>query len=200
MTIRTLFVLFDQVDLLDVGGPYEVFLTANRLAERHGDPAPFSVASASVDGAPVTAYGGLMLAPTAFELDETYDLVVVPGAVDLDLVSNDAAVMAFIVELVTNATLRATVCTGSLLLGRAGLLADREWTTHWEDVVPAGDTFGKAGTEGKRWVDDGDLVTSAGLSSGIAMGLHLVSRLVSLDLATKVANQIEYTWDPTGAR
>ena len=68
MTIRTLFVLFDQVDLLDVGGPYEVFLTANRLAERQGDPAPFSVASASVDGAPVTAYGGLMLAPTAFEL------------------------------------------------------------------------------------------------------------------------------------
>jgi len=199
MTINVAIVLFDEVDLLDVGGPYEVFLTANRLAERAGDSAPFAVQTASHDGQPVIAYGGMGLVPTAKGVP-TCDLVIVPGAVDFDAVVANKPVMDFIQQAVEAAQLRASVCTGSLVLGRLGVLAGREWTTHWEDVAPAGDSFGKPGTTGRRWVDDGDLVTAAGLSSGIAMALHLVARLVDHDLAIRVAEQIEYSWDPSGDR
>ncbi len=200
MTTRVLIVLFDHVDLLDVGGPYEVFLTANRLAERDGQPAPFSVATASADGQPVTAYGGLGLAPSEPETDGPYDLVVVPGAVDIDAVVDDPKAMDFIAKLVGEAALKSSVCTGSLLLGHLGVLADRQWTTHWEDIAPAGERFGSPGVEGRRWVDDGDLVTAGGLSSGIAMALHLVARIADGGLAERTARQIEYDWDPSGDR
>lgn len=77
--------LFDDVDLLDAGGPYEVFLTATRLALRDGSEAPFDIDTVTVHGHPITAYGGLGLVPSASaEVLERTDLVIVPGAVDLD--------------------------------------------------------------------------------------------------------------------
>ncbi len=76
--------LFDGVDLLDSGGPYEVFLTANRLAERAGDDAPFTIDTVTLDGRSARAYGGLGLVPSAAaEVLATTDLLIVPGTVDL---------------------------------------------------------------------------------------------------------------------
>jgi transcriptional regulator GlxA family with amidase domain len=84
-------VVFEQVDLLDVGGPYEVFLTASRLVERDGGEAPFEVLTLGLSGEPVTAYGGLRLIPEA-TLGEAgrLDLLVVPGAIRIDDVLAEA--------------------------------------------------------------------------------------------------------------
>lgn len=189
--------LFDDVDLLDSGGPYEVFLTANRLAVRDGDEAPFELDTVTLDGEPVTAYGGLGLIPSApASVLERTDLVIVPGAVDLAGPLGNQALLDAITAIGerTGPTL-ASVCTGSFILAEVGVLADREWTTHWEDIDLLSERIGADGARRDvRWVDAGSVVTGGALSSGIAMALHLVDRFASRELAERTANQIDYEW------
>ena len=194
--------VFEQVDLLDSGGPYEVFLTAGRLAMRSGGENPFEVVTIGVDDQPVTAYGGLRLLPElTIDQVERLDVLVVPGAIAIDDVLADDNLRQAIDVLVSRSGVTTSVCTGAFILADHGLLEGRGWTTHWEDVALLAERIGESGaTRGTRWVDSGEVVTSAGLSSGIAMALHLVERFAGRDLARRTARQIEYDWDPTGAR
>jgi transcriptional regulator GlxA family with amidase domain len=196
--LRVAIAVFDDVDLLDVGGPYEVLLTASRLARRDGRPAPFAVIT--VGRGPARAYGGLTLVPErTFVEVGAVDLLVVPGAVAIDAVRGDRGLLAALRPLAQAAGTVASVCTGALLLADLGLLPDR-WTTHWEDVEALGPAARTHGDASVRWVDAGRVVTSGGLSSGIAMALHLVDRFASRDLAVRTARQIDYVWDPGGGR
>jgi transcriptional regulator GlxA family with amidase domain len=189
--------LFDEVDLLDSGGPYEVFLTASRLATREGNAPPFEVVTVGPSGEPVVAYGGLRLIPD-LPLDQAVDLdvLVVPGAIAIDDVIAEPRVLDPLRRAVGEVPLVASVCTGAFILGELGLLDGRGWTTHWEDVEGLAARVGGRGRSWVQWVDTGEVVTSGGLSSGIAMALHLVDRLASRDLAVRVARQLEYDWDP----
>ncbi len=191
--------LFDDVDLLDVGGPYEILLTANRLAVRTGQQPPFEVTTVVADGAEraVTAYGGLGLVATSdVEQAGALDVVVVPGAVDVDAVLANEAVTRALARVVADAGLVTTVCTGSLLLARQGLLDDVAGaTTHHEDLPDLAAILGERAVRA-RWVDAGSVVTAGGLSNGLAMALHLVDRLAGRDLAVATALQVDYPWDP----
>lgn len=197
MTTRVGVLVFDEVDLLDVGGPYEVFLTASRLEMRRGRPGPFEVAVVGVTGEPVASYGGLGLVPT-HRVGEVgpIDVAVIPGAVAIDRVAAQQATADAVSFLAATASIAASVCTGAFLLGDAGLLRDRPWTTHWEDVEELTARLGSGHGTVARWVDSGEVVTAGGLSSGIAMALHLVDRLAGRDLAIATARQIDYGWDP----
>lgn len=186
--------LFDGCDLLDVGGPYEVMLTANRIQEAAGASAPFAVRTVSLDGGPVRAYGGLQLTPDA-ALAPGPGVFVVPGAIDVP--DGDTALLAAIRAGAQAADLVASVCTGSLLLAAADVLDGVPATTHHLDVGRLAewldDHLAVAGT---RWVDAGRVVTAGGLASGIAMALHLVARLASPELARATAQRLEYPWSP----
>lgn len=191
--------IFDDVDVMDVTGPYEVFLTANRLAQRRGEPIPFDVCVVSTDGRPVTAYGGLGLVPFASSQDvERLDVLVVPGGIDVPAITNRADLIAGVRRLSERCEVVSSVCTGAFLLERAGLLSGGvSATTHHEDVPELARRLGDARVHGGcRWVDSGRVVTGGGLSSGIAMALHLVDRFLGRDRASAVAQQIEYDWDP----
>lgn len=197
--MRVAILLFDDVDVLDVGGPYEVFLTASRLAARDGGPAPFSVHTVSVTDRPVICYGGMTMGPSARLVDAVgSEVIVVPGAVDIDTVASDAAVRSAVTRLAAPAIVASSVCTGAFLLGDAGLLADRPFTTHWEDVDALALRLDAASGQARRarWVDAGSIVTAGGLSSGIAMALHLVDRLADRSLAERTARQLDYEWSP----
>lgn len=188
--------LFDRVDLLDAGGPYEVFLTASRLAARGGAEPPFEVLTVGAGDGPVTAYGGMGLVPHVAARDAgPLDVLVVPGAIDIEAVAADRAVRDALAVVAPAGTVTASVCTGAFLLADAGLLGGRPWTTHWEDVAALEARTGTAGAT-ERWVDAGEVVTSGGLSAGIAMSLHLVDRLAGRDLAVATARQLDYAWDP----
>jgi transcriptional regulator GlxA family with amidase domain len=126
------------------------------------------------------------------------EVVIVPGAVDIDTVATDPAVRSAVTRLAAPAVVASSVCTGAFLLGDAGLVADRPFTTHWEDVdalaLRLDATSGQA--RRARWVDAGSIVTAGGLSSGIAMALHLVDRLADRSLAERTARQLDYEWSP----
>jgi len=193
--------IFDEVDLIDAGGPYEVFLTASRLAARAGEPEPFEVVTISPTGEPIEAYGGLRLAPhrAAAEV-ERLDVLLVPGAVAIERIRAQAPLREALRRLAPRSGLVVSVCTGAFLLADLGLLDGRRWTTHWEDVEELSGRLGADGaTRGARWVDEGEVVASGGLSSGLAGALHVVDRLAGRRLALATTRQLDYDWDPNGA-
>ena len=195
-SMRIGILLFEGVDLLDVGGPYEVFLTASRLAVRAGNDAPFEVVTIAATGHSVTSYGGMgLVASSDVATAGALDVLVVPGTIDLDARLADAAFLADVGALAAHAELVTSVCTGAFFLGEVGLLKGQPWTTHWEDIDLLASRIGTTGaTRGARWVDAGSVVTSGGLSCGLDMALHLVERLAGRALAEATARQIDYHW------
>ena len=191
--------IFDEVELLDMAGPYEVFTTAARVHGRSqpaGTPPLFNVFTLARSAAPVQARAGLRLQPDR-TLDDhpLLDCAIVPGGV-VDAELGQAALMDWIrAQAQTPVRILASVCTGALLLAQAGVLDGLEATTHWEDVDALRALRpGLRVLEGRRWVDGGRIVSSAGISAGIDMSLHLVERLHSRELALRTARQLEFDW------
>ncbi len=190
-------VVYENVEVLDLGGPYEVFTTASRLhARTHpADPALFRVFTLGREAGPVTARAGLTVsADHSFDDHPAIDVLIVPGGLvasvmcDLDLAGWLRAVAA-------TAQLTVSVCTGAFILAQAGLLDGRAATTHWEDIDVLAERYPAVRVvRGRRWVDEGAVVTAAGVSAGIDMSLHLVERLAGRELAVSTARQMDYDW------
>lgn len=189
--------VFDDVEVLDFAGPFEVFSTASRVFRRTepGAEPPFAVFTVGASRSPVSARGGLVVEPRySFADHPTLDVLLVPGgAVSAQL--DRPRVIAWVAARSATAELTASVCTGAFLLARAGLLKGKSATTHWEDVAnlramaPATRVV-----QGMRWVEEGSVITSAGISAGLDMSLHIVARLAGHDLAARTARQMEYAW------
>ena len=190
--------IFNEVELLDMAGPYEVFSTASRLHARTQptDAEPlFRVMTLARHAGPLRARAGLLLQPDyLLEAHPPLDCVIVPGGVvDAELAHQD--LMHWIAGQAGSAQILASVCTGALLLAQAGVLDGLEATTHWEDLQALRALRpGLRVLEGRRWVDTGRIVSSAGISAGIDMSLHLVERLHSRELALRTARQMEFDW------
>ncbi len=188
--------LYDNVEVLDCCGPFEVFSTASRVALRRGSSsAPFLVHTVGAAGTEVIARGGLRLVASHTVTDHPpLDIVVVPGGLTEAAERNDHLI-AWIGRTAQRAQLTASVCTGAFLLATAGVLDGLHATTHWEDVDELEARFPAVSVERTvRWVDQGAVVTSAGISAGIDMSLHLVERAEGEELAMATARQMDYEW------
>jgi transcriptional regulator GlxA family with amidase domain len=195
--IRVGIYLYDEVEVLDFAGPFEVFSTAARLHRRDhpGDEPLFEVSTIGEFQRGIQARGGLVVQPRfAFGEHPAFDVVVIPGGVvTAELVK--PLVLGWIAAQAALAQIVASVCTGAFLLGKAGLLKGRRVTTHWEDVDELRSFQKDAQVEGGvRWIDEDSIVTSAGISAGLDMGLHLVERLAGPELALRTARQMDYEW------
>ena len=190
--------MFDGVEVLDFAGPFEVFWTAARLAARQqqpGQPPPTPPTLIADRARTVQARGGLPIVCGASLADHPpLDVLIVPGGVvDAELARAD--VVAWIARTAPATRITASVCTGAFLLAKAGLLDGRRATTHWEDVDELRRQFPRVTVEaGPPWIDEDRIVTSAGISAGIDMSLHLVSRLAGEPLARATARQMDYRW------
>lgn len=184
--------IYDNAEVLDFSGPFEVFSTAARLA---GDPPIFNVFMVAESPGPVTARAGYQILPTySFADHPTIDVLIAVGGVHTEEMFK-VPVLNWIRAQAENAEIIASVCTGVFLLAEAGVVVDSRVTTHWEDVPALRESYPNLEVvEGQRWVDTGRLITSGGISAGIDMSLHLVSRLTSLELARKTARQMEFSW------
>jgi transcriptional regulator GlxA family with amidase domain len=144
----------------------------------------------------VTARAGYQVLPAyGFNNHPHIDLLVIPGGVH-DAELQKPAVMQWISRQGKQAKLVASVCTGAFLLAEAGILTNQRATTHWGDIEALQKGYPDLKVHADaRWVDEGLVVTSAGISAGIDMSLHLVERLHGLELAEKTARQMEYDWN-----
>lgn len=198
MSISIGIYVYDEVEALDFAGPYEVFTTATRMYQRdNGGKEPlFTVFTIGRTLDPVKARAGLKIDPDYSITEHPYvDCLVVPGGViDAELEKPD--VLQWIDEQASPHRVVAAVCTGAYLLASTGKLAGKQATTHWEDIEDFERTYPSVETlRNLRWVDEGALVTSGGITAGIDMSLHMVERLHNRELAERTALQMAFDWN-----
>jgi transcriptional regulator GlxA family with amidase domain len=184
--------IYDQAEVLDFSGPFEVFSTASRVC---ADTDPFEVFLIAENAGVVTARAG-------YKVNADYDisnhpeldvLIVVGGVHDAEM--QKRPVINWIAQQYKSVTIMASVCTGAFLLAQAQLLNGCKATTHWADLEEFKTLFPEVSTiENVRWVDEDKVITSAGISAGLDMSLHLVAKLTSAELASKTAKQMDYDW------
>jgi transcriptional regulator GlxA family with amidase domain len=189
--------LFPGVEVLDFAGPYEVFsrtrLTPGTESRRSEESAPFRVFTVAANANPVVATGGLRVIPDfEFTSAPPIDLLVVPGGFGTRALLEDPTTLAWVRQTAAAAQRVTSVCTGSLVLARAGLLSGRRATTHWGalDLLAKMDPTIRVEAD-LRVVDDG-VVTSAGVSAGIDMALSLVEAMYGRPVADETAKYIEF--------
>jgi transcriptional regulator GlxA family with amidase domain len=189
--------IFNDVEVLDFAGPFEVFSVASRAWSRlhpNSEP-PFNVFTIGETQQPVKARGGLMVTPQLACNDHPkIDVLLIPGGV-VTAELKKPTVVAWISKQGQQAQLVASVCTGAFLIGKAGILAGKSATTHWEDIADLRSFLPDTNVvEDRRWVDEGRVVTSAGISAGLDMSLYLVARLIDKELAIQTARRMDYEW------
>lgn len=185
--------VFDDAEVLDVAGPYEVFSVAGR---RHGLD-PFRVSLVAERPGRVTLRNGFAVEPHAtIHQAPPADVLLIPGGLGTRREMHNTAVLDWIRRSAARAELLLSVCTGALLLASAGLLDGLEATTHHGALDLLRETAPEARVrEGVRFLDNGRVIVSAGVSAGIDMSLHVVERLLGGDLAAETASYMEYHWD-----
>lgn len=190
MGFRTAIVIFDEVEVLDFAGPFEVFSVTGRRRNLE----PFEVFTVAERLAPVAARNGLSVNPRySFENCPPPEILVVPGGFGTRREMKNPMMLEWISRVAPACELVLSVCTGALVLGAAGLLDQRNATTHFmafdelRAVAPHASVH-----EGHRIVDNGNLILSAGVSAGIDMSLHVVARLLGADVARETARYMEY--------
>jgi transcriptional regulator GlxA family with amidase domain len=184
--------IYDQAEVLDFSGPFEVFSTAARLQP---DKSLFNVFLVAELEEPVIARHGYSVNP-AFSLENhpPIDVLIVAGGVHMDEMKKPQ-VIDWVSKISASASLVASVCTGAFILAEAGLLHGLRVTTHWGDIPDLRRDYpALTVVESVRWVDQGAVVTSGGISAGIDMSLHLVEKLAGRELAIKTARQMEFEW------
>jgi transcriptional regulator GlxA family with amidase domain len=189
--------VFDNVEVLDFAGPYEVFTTASRMNARDDSKTPllFNVFTIGQTVSSFRARAGLRIFPDHdFSHHPQIDVLIIPGGVVAAELAKPE-VTEWIADRSARSKLTASVCTGAFLLAKAGLLDGKLATTHWEDIDDLMTMFPSVKVKAdQRWVDEGPIITSAGISAGIDMSLHLVERLAGRALATRTARQLEFDW------
>jgi len=184
--------IFDEVEVLDFCGPFEVFSVTGRRNNLN----PFHVYTVAQTDKPVLARNNLSINPahTLSDCPEP-DILLVPGGYGTRREMHNQTLIGWINRHAENAELILSVCTGALLLAKAGLLDGLSATTHHgamdllKEVAPR-----TAVLESERIVDNGKVMLSAGISAGIDMSLYVVGRLLGQEQAEETAAYMEYDW------
>ena len=195
--------IFDDVEILDVAGPFEVFaVTRLKEKQRLQQSSPFKVYLISETKNQIIAIGGLRLTPdvTISECPEL-DLLIIPGGWGTRKESKNKILLNWIGNQFTNDRLIASVCTGSSLLGKAGLLDGRDATTHWRAFDFLQESAPKARIlKDVRFTLTEPIFTSAGISAGIDLALRIVSHFFGTEVGQATARHMEYPYPDSDRR
>ena len=189
-------VLYDGVEILDFAGPSEVFKAAAGFG-RAGVTQAFRVYTVAASREPLVSQGFVKILPEfTFEDAPTPDLIVFPGGSSDRLTENPKA-MAWATKAMNAAEVTLTVCTGAFVPAKAGLLDGLDVTTYYGAIEGLKKEAPKARVQdGRRFIDNGKIVTTAGVSAGIDGSLHVVARLLGRVVADRTARYMEYRWTP----
>ncbi len=195
--------IFDDVEILDVAGPFEVFaVTRLNDEQRLQQSSPFKVYLISETNKQITAIGGLRLTPDVTITEcPNLDLLIIPGGWGTRKESKNRILVNWIGNQFTNDRLIASVCTGSSLLGKAGLLDGRDATTHWRAFDFLQESAPKARIlKNVRFTLIEPIFTSAGVSAGIDLALRIVSHFFGTNIGQATASHMEYPYPNTDQR
>ncbi|WP_455922295.1 DJ-1/PfpI family protein [Pseudomonas putida] len=196
-TLNINLLLYPDVEILDFAGPYEVFSVASRVALRDGvlPHSAFHVHTVAAEPQRVRArYNLRVQADASLDNAAPCDVLIVPGGV-VDQPLADRPTLDWVATTAARTALVTSVCTGALILAKAGVITGQQVTTHWDDLAllkhdyPSLDVVGDV-----PYVDLGGLITSAGISAGIDMSLHVVGRILGIETANATARQMQYSW------
>jgi len=195
MTRNVAILIFDEVEVLDFCGPFEVFGVTGL---RNGDERPFHVYTVAESAGPVIARNGLSVNP-AFTIENcpAPDLLLVPGGQGTRKQIHNSTLVNWVKSKAEQVELLLSVCTGALVLAKAGLLEGLRATTHYaavEELRALAPHTELLPTE--RYVDNGKIILSAGVSAGIDMSLYVVSRLLGKEQALETARHMQYVYWP----
>ena len=196
-------VLFNAIEVLDFCGPFEVF-SATRLNEekRREESSPFEVFLVAETLSYVTTTGGMKVIPQySFENCPRLDILVVPGGWGTRKELNNIVILEWLRSRAAEVETLTSVCTGSMLLGFAGLIDGLHATTHWRSLDWMRDSFPAVFVEYEQHVvEDGRVFTSAGISAGIDIALKVVARYYGKDIARATAVHVEYPFPVSNER
>ncbi len=183
--------LFDDVEVLDFAGPFEVF----SVTEIENGQQPFVVETVSEKGNLVIASNGLKVQPDySFDNVPRFDILIIPGGLgarEREMYNDN--VINWITSQMKTVQLMTSVCTGALLLAKAGLLNGKMATTHWASLERLKIEFPQVEVQREvKFVDEGNVITSGGISAGINMSFHIVKRLLGSEVAQNTAKIMEY--------
>lgn len=184
--------IYDNAEVLDFSGPFEVFSTANRFLPEFEE---WNVLLIGETLKPVMARGGYSVNPNVdFNSCPKLDVLIVVGGIhDNEIKKED--VITWIDIQADKVDILASVCTGAFLIAKTGRLDHHHVTTHWQDIDGLQRMFPLLQVKANaRWIDEGSIITSAGISAGIDMSLYLVSKLKGIKVAENTAVQMEYDW------
>lgn len=182
--------LFNEVEVLDFGIPFEVFSVTEVNEEK-----PFTVYTVSENGEMITARNGLKVQPDySIENLPPVDILIIPGGLGArEYEIKNEIVIKWIRQQMKEVKLMTSVCTGALLLAKAGLLEGLKATTHWASIEKFKNEFQNVEViENVKFVDEGHIITSAGISAGINMAFHIVKNLLGMHVAEDTAKRMEY--------
>lgn len=203
--LRTVGILiFDDVEVLDFCGPYEVFSSARPPGQIEDGSHLFTVLTIAEEPRLIRCRGGLLVQPHhSIDDHPPLDILVVPGGKGTRHERYNHRLLDWIVDQDTRTELTTSVCTGAFLLAERGILDGRPATTHWASIEWMREQYPAVDMRADiRVVDTDHVVTSAGVSAGIDMALHVVARLHGDEAAEWTARSMEYDWiadgdDPT---
>jgi transcriptional regulator GlxA family with amidase domain len=195
--------IFPAVEVLDFCGPFEVFSVTRLNEERRRDePSPYQVSLVAERNQVVVATGGLRVLPDYSTADcPPLDLLVVPGGWGTRTEIKNQSLLDWIAKRGREVNTLASVCTGAMLLGQTGLLDGRRATTHWRSLDWMRKSFPAVTVEDHlHVVEDGNILTSAGISAGIDMALRVVARDFGEEIAINTARSMEYRYPDGNGR
>ncbi|WP_424475471.1 DJ-1/PfpI family protein [Oceanobacillus kimchii] len=193
MTQRTVgILLFNEVEVLDFAGPFEVFSITTL---HNSNDKLFNVSTISENGELVTARNGLKVYPDySFANHPSFDIVIIPGGYGAEEIEiSNPNVINWIKNQQAKVEFMTSVCTGALLLAKAGILDGKRATTHWMDLDRLEKEYPSVLVQrDTKFIDEGSIITSGGISAGINMSFHLISRLHGIEVAKETAKRMEY--------
>ena len=186
--------LFDDVEILDFCGPFEVFSVTNEI----NDNIQLNIFTIAEHDSPILTRNGLSVNPK-YTIGNSPEpqILLVPGGQGSRKEMNNPLIISWLIKNFQKLELLLSVCTGSIILAKAGLLDGLMATTHHnvidllKEVAPNTEIISS-----KRFIDNGKVIVSAGISAGIDMSLYVVSKLFGEGIARKTATYMEYDWQP----
>ena len=184
--------LFNEVEVLDFAGPFEVF---SITTHRDSTEKAFKVSTVAQSRGMITTRNGLKVQPDyAFSDAPAFDILIIPGGYGAEEIEiHNDKVIEWIQERSKEVKLVASVCTGAFLLAKSGLLDGKRATTHWMDTDRLAREFPQVTVQPSvKFVDEGTVITAGGISAGINMSFHIIKKLLGRDVAKYTAKRMEY--------